>query len=344
MPFSTSRSGWMPTAVARLLPATLVLACPGAGCSSSDPAAEPERPEGCDRPDPYAEEFLKADIAYLASPALDGRRPGTQGEAAARAFIAERFECIGLSPLGDDGPYLQAFTNNVGAETYNVLGWIEGTDAAVSAESIVLAAHYDHLGEGHLGANDNASGVAALMAIAQQLLSGPAPRRSILFAAFGSEEPQSPDSDIAFEGSEWFYTNPPGGVNRDGIVHVVNMDMLGTYSQAGVLEALGTFDGAAGADVVASLAPKYPSLDVVLGNPSDQSDHVSFCARGIPYVFFWTDDPDCYHDTCDTSDRIDYPSLASITALAGDTALALANSQQDLAAAVRPGVDVCSTP
>src|SRR5256885_15698367 len=92
---------------------------------------------------PFDAAAMKADVAYLASPELDGRVPGSDGDRAARAYITQRFECLGLAVAE------QSF-----GDTANVIGTIAGETDDV----IIVGAHHDHLGNRHLGANDNASG------------------------------------------------------------------------------------------------------------------------------------------------------------------------------------------
>jgi hypothetical protein len=95
--------------------------------------------------------------------------------------------------------------------------------------------------------------------------------------------------------------------------------------------------------VLDDLVDAYPELDVGLGDASDLSDNATFCTVGVPYVFFWTDDPDCYHETCDTAERIDYASLASIAGLTMDLVGALADTDEDLLITVDADTDVCGT-
>lgn len=291
------------------------------GCDRTFPSLPGPRPEGCDRPEAYLVEDLTADLSYLASPELDGRAPGTQGDQDARDFVAERFACLGLTaPNGDDG-YHQPFTDADENRTGNVVGLIPGSGADNADESIVLSAHIDHFGDGWLGANDNASGVTALLAVAQDMVNrGYQPDRTVVFAAFGAEE-------SGFEGSEAFMADVPPGIDGDQIVYNVNMDMVGSYTASETLYAFGTFSGTPGRDAVRATDS---SLDVSLGEGTDDSDNQSFCARGIPYVFFWTEDPDCYHKRCDTSANIDFDSMTALAPLIGATAAALADSDEDL--------------
>lgn len=278
---------------------------------------------------------LAADIEYLADPELDGRYPGSEGDAAGRQWIADRLACLGLEPLLASGEYEEAFTDYSDRETANVLAALPGTDEALESEIILVSAHHDHLGDGRLGANDNASGVAGLLAIASALVAeGPA-RRTVIFAAFGSEE-------SGFEGSEAFYTDSESLYDPHDVVFNLNLDMIGSYDQTDYVYALGTLRGTPGRTIVEDLADGYPSIDVGVGDWSDLSDNVTFCSRGIPYVFMWTDDPDCYHKRCDTADRIDYPHLVDITGLTADATRSLADSDDDLEAEVQPGTDVCS--
>jgi hypothetical protein len=287
--------------------------------------------------DAFDEETLRADVAWLASPEREGRLPGSSGDEDVRAWVAGRFSELGLATLAGLDAYEQTFTDAEGRDTANLLAVIPGSDPTVAAELIVLSAHHDHLGAGFPGANDNASGVAGLLAIAEDLASGPAPRRSVLLAAFGSEE-------SGFEGSEHFVTHLPGGLVADDVVYNVNLDMIGSYAASTVLYALGTREGTVGRSVVELLADDHPALDVDLGAWSDQSDNATFCQRGVPYAFFWTEDPDCYHRRCDTPDRVDHAHLVEIAALAGEVVRELADSGEDLRGGVKAGEDVCRRP
>jgi hypothetical protein len=274
---------------------------------------------------PYDPEVLRARLAYLASPALDGRAPGSDGDRAARAYVAERFRCLGLSPAGDAGTFEQAFDAPRALATANVVGMIAGTDPVVGSEVIVIGAHHDHLGHRHLGANDNASGVTALLAIAQAIRQRPAgPRRTLVFVAFGAEE-------AGELGSAYFVAHSPVALAH--VVEDINLDMVGSYASAGFVAAMGTFPRFPARQLLEHLDDTYPKLHVGYGGRAERSDHEAFCQRGIPYVFFWTPDGRCYHEACDVSARVDLPHLVQIAGLAGDLVGALADSDLDLAGA-----------
>ena len=154
-------------------------------------------------------ERLITDVRYLADDRLEGRLTGSPGADSAAAYIARRFAEAGLSPGGDG--WFQDFTVSAdapaarhapvgGARGRNVIGLLRGADPQLRNEFVVIGAHYDHLGLGgafaldpdstgavHNGADDNASGTAALIEIAHRLSRRP-PARSVAVVAFGGEE------------------------------------------------------------------------------------------------------------------------------------------------------------
>lgn len=305
------------------------------GCAQDDDSASVKvpPPEGCGA-EPFDEATLAADLAYFASPELDGRFPGSAGDEAARDVVERRFGCLGLSPILPGGVYQEAFTDGRGRRTANVLAALPGSEETRSDEVILVSAHSDHFGRGRLGANDNASGLSGLLTIAGALVAGPPLRRTVVFAAFGAEE-------SGYEGSEAWYTTSASSVVPTDVVFDLNMDMIGSYNQTDYVYALGTMRGTPGRRVMDTLVDDYPAIDVGLGDWSDLSDNVTFCARGVPYTFLWTEDPDCYHETCDTEDRIDYAHMLDIVRLGAATTAALADSRDDLGAEVQRGRNVC---
>jgi hypothetical protein len=262
---------------------------------------------------PYDPATLKATAATLAAPELDGRVPGTGGDKAARALIRQRLEADGLAPTE------QAFTED-GHDTANILATLAGSDP--DAGILVIGAHHDHLGKKHLGANDNASGIAALLAIADAL-HGTKPKRTIVFAAWGAEE----EGEL---GSEYFVAHPT--IDLDKVVEYINLDMVGSYSSRGFVAAMGTFAKLPARAVLERAMKSYPKLSVGLGGRAERSDHEAFCKQGIPYVFFWTPDARCYHETCDTAANLDTRHMAQIAHLAGDLVQGLADTETDLVA------------
>src|SRR5204862_2162890 len=130
----------------------------------------------------------------------------------------------GITPAGDNGDYEQAFEDGEKNKTANVIGFIKGSDPDVGDEIDVVGAHHDHLGGGYLGANDNASGVTALLAVAQWMKQkGTAPKRTIAFMTFGAEEQ-------GMFGSSHYVKHPSASLPIDKIVQVINLDMVGSYN------------------------------------------------------------------------------------------------------------------
>lgn len=253
------------------------------------------------RPAPIDRERLLADLAWLASPELAGRRTGSAGAEAARRILEIRFAEIGLRPLGA-GAYRQPF----GGETpgINLVAHLPGADP--EAGWLVVVAHYDHLGEveGEVypGADDNASGVAVLLAAAEALAELP-PRRPVLFVCPDAEEWEQ-------AGSRALVAAPP--VDLDRIDLVVNLDML-SRSAEGELWVAGTahfpellpFVAAAAARSAVAVRTGHDTPDEERADWTEESDHAAFHAAGVPWLYFGVEDHDDYHTPDDTFDRID---------------------------------------
>src|SRR5262245_21975656 len=164
---------------------------------------------------------LLADLRVLSSDEMQGRRLGTAGGEKARAFIVERFKASGVLPFGVSYESAFSFTGrgNVQERGANVVGRIDGKRAA--RRYIVISAHYDHLGVRNgvvfNGADDNASGTAALFAIAKYF-SAHKPENSLIFAAFDGEE-------LGLQGSKAFVKQPP--VDARLLALNINADMIG---------------------------------------------------------------------------------------------------------------------
>ncbi|HEX5064208.1 MAG TPA: M28 family peptidase, partial [Kofleriaceae bacterium] len=145
------------------------------------------------------------------------------------------------------------------------------------------------------------------------------------FATWGAEEQ-------GMIGSTFFAANPPDALPTGKIVQYINLDMVGSHKSKGFVAAMGTFAKQPARKLLDKQVKAFPKLHVGLGGRAARSDHSPFCKLGIPYVFFWTPDAKCYHEGCDTAEKIDLPRMADIAALAGDLAWSLANGDTDLAA------------
>ncbi len=269
---------------------------------------------------------LRKTLEALASSALEGREPETDGDDAARALIEARMRAMGLAPAG--GQYQHAFTFGDDVHTANVVGALRGGDESLAHEVVVVGAHHDHLGvEGRRmfrGANDNASGVSVMLGVAADLaLRATRPRRTVVFVAFGAEEE-------GLYGSLEYVRHPPDGLSMQHTVFMLNLDMVGSWSSDQRLYALHTFRGTPGHTALQRLIPAYEDLRVEIGHAGEDSDHESFCAVGVPTAFFYTPDARCYHRTCDVPERIEWEKLARIAQLTRDLVVTLADAD-DLA-------------
>jgi hypothetical protein len=162
-------------------------------------------------------------MEYLAHDMTEGRASGTKGKELAEHFIVEKFRALGLRPW--NWVYTQSFSYQDSIPIRNVVGLLPAS--VPSDEYIIIGAHYDHLGRlGHSvypGADDNASGVTALLSLAEMFSAmkadGRGPRKNLLFVAFDGKE-------LDMAGSRWFVQHLDIPKNR--ITAMVNMDMLGT--------------------------------------------------------------------------------------------------------------------
>jgi hypothetical protein len=202
----------------------------------------------------------------------------------------------------------------------NVVAVVRGSDPVLRDEYVVLSAHLDHVGVGrpvdgdsiYNGADDNASGSAALLEIAQALSSDPArPRRSVIILHVSGEEK-------GLLGSRWFAENPT--VPIESIVANVNIDMIGRNAPDSVV-VIGKDYSSLG-PLVEAIAARHPELGMTVADdlwPEQRfffrSDHFNFARREIPALFFFTGVHEDYHRPGDTVDRIDAEKTARITRL-----------------------------
>jgi len=231
------------------------------------------------------------------------------------------------------------------ARTRNVAALLAGSDPALAGECVVVGAHYDHLGLGgetslapeqvgtvHPGADDNASGVAAMLAIARSMKAGPPPRRTVLFAAFAAEE-------IGLLGSSELVRSPPPRCPVEKMALMVNLDMVGRL-RARKLYVEGADTGQGLRDLVkaAAAGPTPLPLDLAFGGDGyGPSDHTSFHARHLPVLFLFTGAHADYHRPSDTADKIDPDGLVQIARLAERTVRAVADRPDRLVVVMSPG-------
>lgn len=241
------------------------------------------------------------DVRILSDDAMQGRAPGTPGSALARAHILKRFGEIGLSPIGAGFEQPFSFTRRDGTkvDAINLVARIPGT--ARDGKAIVVTAHYDHLGvrggEIYNGADDNASGVAGLLAVAEAFKASP-PRHDVILAVVDAEEG-------GLRGAHAFVANPP--VPLSTIALNINFDML-SKNPKNELYASGASPFPALKpilDKVAATAPVTLKLghdtdaDGAQNNWTNQSDHYAFAVKGVPWVYFGVEDHPEYHKSTD---------------------------------------------
>ncbi|MBN7809712.1 M28 family peptidase [Algoriphagus sp. H41] len=284
---------------------------------------------------------LKTDVTFLAADELGGRAIGTEGEQKASEYLAKEFEKIGLEPKGTEG-YFQPFTvskpsnpheeavigtDGEGVTGRNVVGFLDKK----SDKTIVIGAHFDHLGMGgqgslhrgdsaiHNGADDNASGTAALLALAK-ILKHEELQSNVLFIAFSGEE-------NGLWGSNYYVKNPT--IDLKTVNYMINMDMVGRLKEDKSLAINGV-----------GTSPSFPpvfdtinadSLKLVTSESgTGPSDHTSFYLQDLPVLHFFTGQHEDYHKPSDDSELINYEGLVKVVRYISRVVLAL-NPEEKLA-------------
>ena len=257
------------------------------------------------------QERLHDHVYFLAADSLRGRKAGSPDAAKAAEYIVREYESAGVKPLFREGWY-DNFTlpGSPGVTFKNVVGLIEGSDPALKGELIVLGAHYDHLGvkNGQIynGADDNASGSAAVIEIARAL-AGTRTRRSIIIAAFDAEE-------IGLHGS----THLAHRLDTLGftIKLMMSVDMVGWLREGKALQLTGVATIRDGKKILASQAGKT-SIKIDARNFERSvftaTDTEGFARKGIPTLAVTTGLKSPYHKPEDDAERIDYEGLDQVT-------------------------------
>jgi hypothetical protein len=291
---------------------------------------------------------LREDLEFLCSDALDGRETGTPGAARAAAYLAGKMQEAGLTPLQAGGwggatpfhfPWAYGEARwffapapagrwpapGRGREAWDVVGVVPGTDPALDSEYVFVTAHFDHLGSFrgavYRGADDDASGTAALLE-AMRLLRHAQPRRTLAFLGVSGEEE-------GLLGSEAFLARPP--IALEAIKADINLDMVGR-GRPGELHVMpARRQGSVTTltrDARACARAHGVALSAGMEAHWQDSDHYSFARRGVASVCFNTGLHEDYHQPTDTPDKIDYQALANVVRIVRDLALATADADQ----------------
>jgi aminopeptidase N len=265
-------------------------------------------------------------VRYLAGPELKGRGAGTPELDKAAAYIVERFEVLGLMPGGDRGGWYQEWTDpELKVTMRNVVGFLPGRDPLRARESVVIGAHYDHLGMRpsrpgeppliYPGADDNASGVAVLLELASRLPLAENVERAVVFVAFSGEEEGRKGSQHYVRNERQFPLSK--------CIAMINLDTVGRLGK-GNLIVLGAASAKEWADIFVK-AGKSAKIGIAPTTQDlDSSDQMSFLNAGVPAVQLFTGPNLDYHRPTDTADKIDAEGLGKVAEVARSAALYLA--------------------
>jgi len=262
---------------------------------------------------------IKADemaghVGRLADPAMEGREAGTPGGHAAGEYLADQYARLRLRGAGTDGGRFQPFPPNF----RNILTILRGSDSKLRDQVIVVGAHYDHIGYGggglslygygyiHPGADDNASGSAAVLELAKAFtVLSAAPKRSIIFAAWDAEEK-------GLLGSKYWVAHPT--VPLEHVVAALNLDMVGRLRDEHLI-VLGARSGY-GWRRLASSQNDIPGLRLDFSwEFKPNADYYSFFERDIPVLMFFTGLHDNYHRPSDVAKLINSEGMTQVTRL-----------------------------
>lgn len=269
---------------------------------------------------------MENDVTFLASDDLQGRETGTEGELKAAHYIKERFVSMGLSPKGDAATFFQTFAfapkNDPHGEVRfresgndslitgtNVVGYLDNK----ASNTIVIGAHYDHLGMGgegslyregaaiHNGADDNASGVAVMLQLTQKLQAETYKGNNYLFIAFSGEE-------MGLLGSNYFTKNATIPLSQ--INYMINMDMVGRLNEEKALAVHGIGTSPLWNQTVFAANTSFKLAEHESG--VGPSDHTSFYLNDIPVLHLFTGQHDDYHKPGDDSEKLNYDGMRMI--------------------------------
>lgn len=313
---STSRSKRMILAIITIIllaaAALLLMGCPGTSKASSNQAAAASTRL-------LDSAALIHRLAHLTTPEMAGRESGSQGGRAALLYVSHQFDSLQLEKT-----QLQPFKldSDSTSTAYNLFGIIRGTKFPDSY--IAITAHYDHLGTRngsiYYGADDNASGTANLLTLAQYFKQHP-PQHSLLLAAFDAEEK-------GLRGSKYFVDHLP--VPQSSIIMNLNMDMISRNDNNEIF-ACGIYHYPFLKKYVDSVQPLTP-VTIRFGHDdpntgsqdwTTQSDHYAFHLKKIPFLYFGVEDHADYHKPSDTFDKVNKSFYYQVCTMIANTILVL---------------------
>ena len=271
-----------------------------------------------------SETYLKKTVTYLASDELEGRLAGSLGEAKAADFISKEFSSLKLKSLKGK-TFIQDFTYDVKLNPHedksskkvlgkNVIGYLDNK----ASKTIIIGAHYDHLGKNehhnstlmnsegliHNGADDNASGVAAVLELARQFSQNKTTEKAnYVFALFSGEEDGLMGSKAFAENVKTKYPN---------VISMINLDMVGRLNKDKVLTVGGVGTSPIFGEIITKNKPAGFNL-AIDSSGVGPSDHTSFYLKDIPVLFLFTGTHSDYHKPTDDAELINFTGLKNIT-------------------------------
>ena len=309
---------------------------------SDQPRKMPPKRQPLANPAPlFSVDRMTGHIKFLASAELEGRGLGSEGLDRAATYIAGEFKKAGLQP-GENNSYFQTWETHAGREKEkiklrNVIGVLPGKKPEFDSQSVILCAHYDHLGTGwpdahrgdegkiHFGADDNASGVAVMLELARVLGKQLNPDRTIRFIAFTGEE-------SGLLGSSYYIDNLKNRspAQLKGIMAVVNLDTVGRLKDGGTLLVIGGSSAREWRFIFMGIGYTTGIETRLVTQELDASDQVGFLRAGIPGIQLFSGPHGDYHRPTDTTDRIEGAGLAKVAAVAREAIVYLAERDQPL--------------
>jgi hypothetical protein len=283
----------------------------------------------------FTEKDIKKHVAYLASDKLKGRATGTKQERKAGDYIAKQFKKAGLQHKGTNGTWFHEFTFKKSSDPHgmnhdgpqvasrNVVGYLDNG----APYTIIVGAHYDHLGLGydhnsldanpegkiHNGADDNASGTAGVIELARYYVNnGVKEQHNFLFICFSGEE-------LGLLGSKKYTENPT--IDLANASFMLNMDMIGRLNEEKrlVIGGVGTSP---------AFVPLLKGLKTDIGIKQDSagvgpSDHTSFYLKNIPVLFAFTGQHSDYHKPTDDTEKVNFSGEVKVITLMSEIISAL---------------------